>query len=169
MVLEKIPDSPLDNKEVKPVSLKRNQLWILIQRTDAKAEAPLFWSSDANSWLTVNTSDAGKDWGQKEKSVVRGWDNLMASPKQCTWTWANFRRWRGTGRLGVLPCMRSQRVGYNWATERQHHDTRMGICSNKDETSKVKSLHSACEELHTVKANCLPCWAAACRPVLAQL
>ena len=67
------------------------------------------------------------------------------------------------------PCMRSQRVGYNWATERQHHDARMGICSNKDETSKVKSLHSACEELHTVKANCLPCWAAACRPVLAQL
>ena len=102
MVLEKIPDSPLDNKEVKPVSLKRNQLWILIQRTDAKAEAPLFWSSDANRWLTVNTSDAGKDWGQKEKSVVRGWDNLMASPKQWTWTWANFRRWQGTGRLGVL-------------------------------------------------------------------
>ena len=34
-VLEKTPESPLDSKEIKPVSLKGNQPWILIGRTDA--------------------------------------------------------------------------------------------------------------------------------------
>ena len=31
------------------------------------AEAPVFWSSDRNSWLIGKVPDAGKDWGQKEK------------------------------------------------------------------------------------------------------
>ena len=45
------------------------------------------------------------------KEGVRGWDGWMASPMQWTWTWANFRRWWGTGRLGVLQFTGSQRVG----------------------------------------------------------
>ena len=36
-------------------------------RTDAVA--PVFWSSDANRWLTGKVSDAGKDQRQKEKRV----------------------------------------------------------------------------------------------------
>ena len=51
VVLEKTPESPLDSKEIIPVNLKRNQPWVLIGRTDAKAEAPVFWSSDMNKWL----------------------------------------------------------------------------------------------------------------------
>ena len=66
-VLEKTPESPLYNKKIKPVNLKGNQPWILIGRTDVKAEAPVFWSPDENSQLTGKVSDAGKDWGQKEK------------------------------------------------------------------------------------------------------
>ena len=46
MVLEKALESPLDSKEIKRVNLKGNQPWILIGRTDAEAETPLFWSSD---------------------------------------------------------------------------------------------------------------------------
>ena len=61
MVLEKTPESPLDNKEIKAVNLKGNQLWIHIGRTDAKAEAPAFWSSDGNSKLIRKVPDAGKD------------------------------------------------------------------------------------------------------------
>ena len=38
VVLEKILESPLDCKEIKPVNLKENQSWIFIGRTDAKAE-----------------------------------------------------------------------------------------------------------------------------------
>ena len=41
MVLEKIPESPLDCKEIKPVNPKGNQPWIFIGRTDAEAEAPI--------------------------------------------------------------------------------------------------------------------------------
>ena len=49
MVLEKTPESPLDSKEIESVSLEGNQPQILIGRTDAEAETPVFWSSDANS------------------------------------------------------------------------------------------------------------------------
>ena len=41
MVLEKILESPLDSKEIKPVNPKANQSWIFIERTDAEAEAPI--------------------------------------------------------------------------------------------------------------------------------
>ena len=47
VVLEKILESPLDSKEIKPVDPKGNQLWIFIGRTDAEAEAPIFWPPDA--------------------------------------------------------------------------------------------------------------------------
>ena len=67
VVLEKTPESPLDWKEIKAVNLEGNQPWILIGRTDAEAETPVFWSSDANSWHIGKVPDAGKDWGQKEK------------------------------------------------------------------------------------------------------
>ena len=61
MVLEKTPESPLDSKEIKLVSLKGNQPRRLVGRTDAEAEAPVFWSSDVNSRLIGKVSDAGKD------------------------------------------------------------------------------------------------------------
>ena len=44
---------------------------------DAEAETPVFWSSDANIWLTGKVPDAGKDLGQKEKMMSKdemaGW------------------------------------------------------------------------------------------------
>ena len=77
MVLEKTPESPLDSKEIKSVNLKGNQLWIPIEWTDAEAEASVFWSSDANNWITRKVPDAGNDWGQKEKKEAEdemaGW------------------------------------------------------------------------------------------------
>ena len=47
-------------------NLKGNQPWTLVGRTDAEAETPVSWSSDANSWL-IGKDDVGKDGGQKEK------------------------------------------------------------------------------------------------------
>ena len=49
------------------VNLKGSQLWILIGRTDAEAEAPVFWSPYVNNQLFGKVPDVGKDWGQKEK------------------------------------------------------------------------------------------------------
>ena len=49
VVLEKTLESPLDNKEIKPVNRKRNQSWIFpmnIGKADAEAEAPKLWSPD---------------------------------------------------------------------------------------------------------------------------
>ena len=66
--------SPLDGKEIKSVNPEGNQSWI-IERTDAEAEAPVFWPPDAKSWLIGKDPEAGKDRRQKEKGVGgRGWD-----------------------------------------------------------------------------------------------
>ena len=67
MVLEKTFESPLDNKEIKPVNPTGNQCSIFIERTDTEAEAPILWPPDAKSWLTGKDPDAGKHWWQKEK------------------------------------------------------------------------------------------------------
>ena len=73
-MLQKTLDSPLESKEIKQVNLKGNQSWIdlerLFGRTDAEAEALIFWPPDAKSWLFGKDSDAGKDWRQKEKRVA---------------------------------------------------------------------------------------------------
>ena len=67
-MLEKTLESPLDDKEMKPVNLK-DQSWIFIGRIDAETEAPILWPHDAKSWVTGKDSDAGKDWGQEEKEA----------------------------------------------------------------------------------------------------
>ena len=45
---------------------------MFIGRTDGEAEAPILWPPDAKSQLIEKDSDAGKDWGQKEKWGHRG-------------------------------------------------------------------------------------------------
>ena len=67
MVLEKILDSPLDTKEIKPINPKEDEPWIFIGRTYAEAEAPIFWPPDAKNWLIGKDPNAGKDWRQEEK------------------------------------------------------------------------------------------------------
>ena len=53
-----------------PVNPKGNQSWIFTGRTDAEAEAPVFWPPDVESYLTGKDPDAGKDWAQKEKEAA---------------------------------------------------------------------------------------------------
>ena len=51
VMLEKIIESPMDSKEIKPIYHKGNQPWIFTGRTDSEAEAPILWPPDqkANS------------------------------------------------------------------------------------------------------------------------
>ena len=72
MVLERTPQSPLDCKEIKPVNLKGDQPQILIGRTDAEAEAPVFWSSEANSRLIGTVSDSGGRLRAEGEEGIRG-------------------------------------------------------------------------------------------------
>ena len=72
VLLEKILQSPLDCKEIKPVNPKGNQPWIFMRRTDAEAEAPIFWPPDVKSWLIGKTLMLGKIEGGRR----RGWQRM---------------------------------------------------------------------------------------------
>ena len=63
-------ESPLHSKEIKPVNPRGNQTWIFIRKTDAEAEASIFWPPDAKNQLIGQDSNAGKDWGQQEKRAI---------------------------------------------------------------------------------------------------
>ena len=73
VVLEKTLESPIESKEIKSVNPNGNQSWIFIGRTDAEAEAPIFWPPDAKIWLTGKEPDAGQDWRQER----RGWQRMI--------------------------------------------------------------------------------------------
>ena len=81
VVLEETLESPLDYKEIQLVSLKENQSWIVIRRTDAEAEAPISRPPDAKSWLIGKDPDAGKEWRQEEKGMTEDemaeWDHRL--------------------------------------------------------------------------------------------
>ena len=63
VTLEKILESPLNYKEIKPVSPKGNQTWIFIRNPNA--EVPILWSPNAKSPLIGKDPDAEKDWRQE--------------------------------------------------------------------------------------------------------
>ena len=85
MVLEKTLESPLDCKVIKSVNPKGNQPWVFTGRTDARAEAPILWPPDRNSWLIGKDPDAGKDWGQEENRATEeemvGWHHWLNEHK----------------------------------------------------------------------------------------
>ena len=108
VVLEKILESPLDSKEIKPVNPKGNQPWIFIERADA--EALILWPPDAKSWLIGKDPDAGEDWRQKEKGVTEDemvrWHHWLNGREfeQAEWWWR-------TEETGELQSKGFQRVG----------------------------------------------------------
>ena len=70
VVLEKTPESPLDCKEIKPVNPKGNRTRKFIGRTDAEAEAPILWPSDAKNWVIGKDLDARKGWRWEKKGMT---------------------------------------------------------------------------------------------------
>ena len=62
-------------------TLKGNQFWIFIGRTDVEAETPILWPPDAKSWLIWKLPDAGKDWRQEGKGTAEdemvGWHHWL--------------------------------------------------------------------------------------------
>ena len=60
-MLEKTLDSLLHFREIQPVHPKGDLSWVFIGRTDVEAETPIFWPSDAKSYLTGKDFEAGKD------------------------------------------------------------------------------------------------------------
>ena len=68
MMLEKILESPLDHKEIKPVNPKGNQPWILTGRTDAKVELQNLSHLMQRASSSEKTLKLGKIEGRR-----RGW------------------------------------------------------------------------------------------------
>ena len=108
-------ESPLDNKEIKPVNSKGNQSWIFIAGIDAEAEAPILWLPDAKNWLIGKDPDAGKDWGQEEKGMTEdemgGWHHWLNGHE--------FEQTPGDGEgQGSLVCFSSRGPKESDTTER---------------------------------------------------
>ena len=77
VALEKTLESLLDCKEIKPVSVKGNQPWIFIGRTDAEAKVLILLPPNVRNWLNSKDLDVGKDWRREEKTAMEdemaGW------------------------------------------------------------------------------------------------
>ena len=81
VVLEKTPESHLDYKDIQPVHLKRNQSWVFIGSTDAKAETLILWPPDSKNCFIGKDPHAGKDWWQEVKGTTEdemvGWHHQL--------------------------------------------------------------------------------------------
>ena len=115
-MLEKTLESSLDCKVIKPVDPKGNKSWIFIGRTDAEAEAPIFWSPDAKSQLNEKTLMLWKIEGgrRKGRQRMRWLDGIIDSMDMSL---KNSAGWWRTGKAGMLLFTGLERVGHNWTTE----------------------------------------------------
>ena len=110
-------ESSLDNKEIKPVNLKWNQPWIFIERTDGKAEAPIFGhlmrrANSLEKTLMLGKIEIKRRRGQQR---MRWLDSITDSVDM---NLSKLLWWR-TRKPGMLQFIGSQRVGHDWATEQQ--------------------------------------------------
>ena len=116
MLLNKTLESPLDCKDIQPVSPKGNQSWIFIGRTHAEAEIPILWPLDAKNWLIWKDHDAGKDWSWEEKGMTE--DEMVRWHHQLTGHEFEFTLAVGDGQGGLACCSpwitKSQTGLSNW-------------------------------------------------------
>ena len=78
MVLEKTLESPLDCKEIHPVHSK-DQPWVFIGRTDAKAETPILWppSESFEKTLILGKIEGGRRMGRQRMRWLDGITDSM--------------------------------------------------------------------------------------------
>ena len=75
--VEKILESPLESKEIRPVNPKGNQPWIFIGRADADAFGHLMWRTDSlEKTLMLGKIEGGRRRGRQR---MRCWDGITNS------------------------------------------------------------------------------------------
>ena len=67
----------------------KDQSWVFIERTGAKAVTPILWLPHVKSGLIGKDSDVGRDWGQEEKGTIEdemaGWHHRLDGHEfECT-------------------------------------------------------------------------------------
>ena len=125
VVLEKVLESPLDSKEIKPDNPKRKSTWILIGRTDTETGTPILWPPDIKIQFIRKDPDIGKDWRPKSKGVSE--DDIVRQHHrvQWTWIWANSgRQWR-TGKTGVSSPGAHKQADTTWWLNRNKQKTKI--------------------------------------------
>ena len=121
VVLERIPESSLDCKEIKAVNPKGNHSYSL--------EGLIHWKDWCWSWNSNTLATSWEELTHWERPWCwerlraggegdnRGWDGWMASPTPWTWVWASSGRYWWTGKPDLLQFMGSQRIRRDWVTE----------------------------------------------------
>ena len=126
VVLEKTFESPLDCKKIKPVNPKGNQPWLVIVRSAAEAEAPIFWLPDAKRWLIGKECDAGKYRRPKEK----GWQRMRWLDRGTSSVDMNLSKlWEIAADRGAWPAAVTglQSVGHDLATKQQQQQQQSSL------------------------------------------
>ena len=120
-VLEKTLESPLDNKQIKPVNPKGNQTWIFTE-----AEVPILWPLDVKSRLICIDPDNGKDWGQEVKRAIVheriGWCHRLNGDE--------FEQIQGDteGRGSLVCCsLQSHRDRHDLVPEQKQHRSKYSL------------------------------------------
>ena len=116
VMLVRILENTLDCKEIKPVNLRGNQLWIVTGRT--VAEALTLWSPDAKIQLTGKDPHAGEDWRWREKGRQRiRWLDIITDSGDMNLS--QLWEWERTEEPGLLQSVGLEGVGHNSVTEQQ--------------------------------------------------
>ena len=116
VVLEKILQSPLDWKEIKPVNPKGNQPWVFIGRTDAETETPILWSPNerADSLEKILRLEKIEGKRKRGRQRIKWLDGITDSIKMSLRKLQEMVKDRETLCAAVHGVMKSQTLLSDW-------------------------------------------------------
>ena len=167
MVLEKTLESPLDSKEIKPVSPKGNQSWIVIGRTDSEAEDPILWPPDVKSQLIGKDLDAGKDGRQEEKGATEdemvGWHHRLNGHERDSeeWIWEIVKDREAWGAVVHGVAKSRTQVSHWTTTTKQACMFKQPLCMDPSSPSwwiligEINQVHVICQSYYWWREECV--------------